>query len=558
MQTPFRIRGSLARAAALVLFSVVVGGVPARAEETPVGTPAAVVDLRTHDGVQLVGADWRFHEARVTEVDFHSVGPDRKPTGPMNRTYDYEPHAGARDFDDSGWESLDPTSLEDRRSSGKVCFAWYRLRVRLPERVEQFALRGATVVFSITVDDYAEVWVNGELPRTLGQRGGSVIAGWNTPNRVALTQDARPGDEFQIAVFGINGPISDSPSNYIWIRAATLEVYPATIPRLALGARGGEIERIDPAIDRLLPAGTQVEKLTDGLGFAEGPVWTLDGALLFSDPNTNVIYRWSEAGGTSLFRARSGYSGEDVGRYRQPGSNGLAFDPEGRLTICQHGNRRVTRLEADGSETVLVDRYQGKRLNSPNDLVYRSDGTLYFTDPYFGLPGLANDPARETPWSGLYCWKNGKLALLDDSLDGPNGLAFSPDERYLYVGNWDAAKKWVVRYDVAVDGSLRNRRVFFDLTQASGEEAIDGLKVDREGNVYVSGPGGLSIVSPKGRLLGRIVAPELPANFAWGDADGRGLYLTARTGLYRVRTAVPGAAFVGSRQLLGAVQTSSR
>lgn len=188
------------------------------------------------------------------------------------------------------------------------------------------------------------------------------------------------------------------------------------------------------------------------------------------------------------------------------------------------------------------DRYDSRRLNSPNDLVYRSDGALYFTDPPFGLPKVFDDARKELPWSGVFRVKDGQVTLLTTELAGPNGLAFSPDERFLYVGNWDPARKVVMRYEVTPEGALTNGLVFFDMTQAPGEEAIDGIKVDRDGHVYVSGPGGLWILSPEGRHLGTIRTPELPANFAWGEADRRTLYLAARTGLYRLRLNVPGAA----------------
>ena len=263
-------------------------------------------------------------------------------------------------------------------------------------------------------------------------------------------------------------------------------------------------------------------------------------ALLFSDPNRNTIYRYTPGEGLGLYRTKSGYTGADIHRYHQPGSNGLTLDGEGRLTIDEHGNRRVTRLETNGTLTVLADRFEGKRFNSPNDLVYRSDGTLYFTDPPFGLPGVFDDPGKELPWSGVFCVRDGHVALVTRELAGPNGLAFSPDERYLYVDNWDPAKKVVMRYDVQPDGSVRNGQVFFDMTGAPGEEALDGLKVDERGNLYVSGPGGLWILSPDGRHLGTLQTPELAANFAWGDEDGRTLYLAARTGLYRLRLNVPG------------------
>jgi gluconolactonase len=443
--------------------------------------------------------------------------------------------AGAAGFDDSGWEVLDPATLESRRGAGRLAFNWYRTRVTVPERVGGIAPTGSTLVFEIVVDDYAEVWVDGRLHYPLGQSGGTVIKGYNAPNRVVLGRDVRPGQEFEIAVFGINGPLSNPPANYIWIRSAALDFYaPKPLPAVGL------IARLDPALDAILPADARIEKVADGLTFGEGPVWDSEGSLLFSDPNQNVIYRWSEDDGISVFRANSGYAGADISRYGQPGSNGLTFDPEGRLTIDQHGNRRVVRLEKNGVLTVLADRYQGKRLNSPNDLVYRSDGRLYFTDPPFGLPKFFDDPAKELPYSGVFSWQGGELRLEATDLTGPNGIAFSPDERFLYVTNWDTAKKVVMRYPVMADGRLGQGSVFYDMTSEPGEQALDGLKVDQAGNLFVSGPGGAWVLSPDGRHLGTIRAPELPANFAWGDADGRTLYMTARTGLYRIRTLIPG------------------
>ena len=229
----------------------------------------------------------------------------------------------------------------------------------------------------------------------------------------------------------------------------------------------------------------------------------------------------------------------NIAEYAQPGSNGLAVDRDGRLTILEHGNRRVTRLEKNGTLTILADRYEGRRLNSPNDLVYKSDGALYFTDPPFGLPKTFNDSRKELPYSGVFRLADDRLTLVANDLTGPNGIAFSPDERYLYVTNWDTAHKVVMRYEVNRDGSLAAGRVFFDMTAAAGEEALDGMKVDRAGTLFVSGPGGVWVLSPEGKHLGTISLPELPANMAWGDTDGRTLYFTARTGIYRMRLAAP-------------------
>ncbi len=200
----------------------------------------------------------------------------------------------------------------------------------------------------------------------------------------------------------------------------------------------------------------------------------------------------------------------------------------------------MSRLEKNGQLTVLADRYEGKRLNSPNDLVYRSDGALYFTDPPFGLPKFFEDARKELPYSGVFCLINGQLKLVSKDLTGPNGLAFSPDEKYLYVDDWDDKRKVILRYEVAKDGSLTNGKVFFDATSEPGEDAWDGLKVDRQGNVYASGPGGLWIFSSEGKHLGTISGPEHPHNIAWGGEDGKTLYLAAQTGLYRIRLNVPG------------------
>jgi gluconolactonase len=241
-----------------------------------------------------------------------------------------------------------------------------------------------------------------------------------------------------------------------------------------------------------------------------------------------------------VYRAKSGYTGTNIGEYHQPGSNGLTFDPNGRLTICEHGNRRVTRLEQRGNLTIIADRYQGKRFNSPNDLVYRSDGTLYFADPPFGLPKAFDDPRKELSFSGVFKVKDGGVTLASRDLDGPNGLAFSPDEKYLYVGDWDMRKKVVMRYPVRPDGTLEKGDAFFDMTSAPGEDAIDGMKVDRAGNLYVTGPGGVWILSDRGRHLGTIRGPEQAHNLAWGDDDGKTLCMTALTSIYRMRLKIEG------------------
>jgi gluconolactonase len=508
------------------------------------GRPDAIVDLQTDAGAARVGGQWRYADARVEEIDFVEVGGRgaADPLGPgdvPNPTYDVVPHAEGVDYDDSGWERLSPADTMRRLANGRVCFNWYRVEVAIPEWVGDLDPTGATVVFEVVVDDYAEVWVNGELPHALGETGGPVVGGFNAPNRVVLTQDARPGDRFLIAVFGINGPISASPPNYIWMRTATLDFYARERAAVAREVPF-ELERLAAGLDDVVPADAQLERVAGGFEFTEGPLWSPEGALLFSSPNTNTIYRWDPRGEVTVFRSKSGYTGTDIGRYHQPGSNGLTFDPDGRLTICQHGNRRVIRVEPHGNVTVIADRFEGRRLSSPNDLVYRSDGTLFFTDPPFGLPGGFDDPAKELPFSGVFAARDGMVTLVTDELAGPNGLAFSPDERYLYVGNWDPERKVIMRYEVDAAGRVSDAIVFADLTAEPGEDALDGLKVDAAGNVYACGPGGIWILSSAGERLGLLRLPEDPHNMTWGDADGRALYVTALTGVYRIRLSIPG------------------
>lgn len=508
------------------------------------GNPAAIVDLMTREGAERVGARWRFREARVVEVEARDPGPDLRPSGRRVTTLDTAPRPGQAEFDRArGWAALEPEALLARRGHGKLSFGWYRVDVTVPERIGGFDPAGSTLAFEVVVDDYAEVWVDGRLPRALGQRGGTVVAGFGAPNRVILGRDVRPGQRFSIAVFAMNGPISASPDNFVWVKSATLDFQRPSAPATA-DEHGdfARVVRLDPALEDVLPAGAgaKVERIAQGFQFTEGPVWHPDGYLLFSDPNANTIYRFDPAGEVSVYRTKSGYTGADVGEYRQPGSNGLTLDAEGRLTVNEHGNRRVTRIERNGSVTVLADRYQGRRLNSPNDLVYRSDGTLFFTDPPFGLPKANDDPRRELP-PAVYRLRNGELAQLSTELAGPNGIALSPDERFLYVANWDVERKIVMRYEVAADGSISGGRVFHDATSAApADEALDGVKVDREGHVFVSAPDGVRILSPEGQHLGTLVLRERPANLAFGDEDGRTLYFAGRTSLYRVRVAIPG------------------
>src|SRR5947209_14255860 len=311
-------------------------------------TPDAVIDLATTQGAQLVKGEWRYSDTKIVQVDFSAPGADSQPTGEPIKTYDYEPHAGVRDFDDSKWQVIPADSLSARRSTGRLCFNWYRITITVPEKVGDFDAKGATIAFDTSLDDYAEVWVNGELPRAPGQSGGSVIAGWNALNRVVLTRNAQPGQKFQLAIFGINGPISDPPTNFIWVRLAKLNLYRDTDDQPHALPQPTEVNikviKSDAGLDDIIPPNPKLFKLAEDFTFTEGPIWISDGQyFLFSDPNANRIYKLDH-GTLSVFREQSGYSGADIAEYTQPGSNGLTLGPQGRLTINQHGNRRIVRV----------------------------------------------------------------------------------------------------------------------------------------------------------------------------------------------------------------------
>jgi gluconolactonase len=328
----------------------------------------------------------------------------------------------------------------------------------------------------------------------------------------------------------------------------------AVLTAVELSAQnGGQIIRLDPALDALIPAGAQIEKLADGFGFVEGPVWvhtTAPGFLIFSDIPANVIDKWNpQDGKVSVFLTKSGFAGDDPGDAGGQlnnghaivtlyGSNGVTIDKQGRVTYCQHGDRGVVRVEKDGKRTVLADHYEGKRLNSPNDLVYKSDGSLYFTDPPFGLRKAQDDPKKELPFAGVYRWANGKLQLVNKDFGAPNGLAFSPDEKYLYVD--DSFTKTYWRFDVQPDGTITNKKLLIDMSSSKEPGVPDGMKIDQKGNIYGAGPGGVWVITPEGKHLGTIKPPENPANLAWGDADAKTLYFTAVTGLYRLRLNIAG------------------
>jgi gluconolactonase len=311
----------------------------------------------------------------------------------------------------------------------------------------------------------------------------------------------------------------------------------------------GQIVREDPALDELLAPDARIEQLADGLVWSEGPVWIWDGDyLLFSDIPRNAILKWKEGEGLSVFMQPSGYTG--VAWYGlEPGSNALTLDSQGRLTMCEHGDRRISRLEPRGGKKTLADSYQGRRLNSPNDLVYKSGGSIYFTDPAYGLPGRYEDREnRELDFCGVFrVSPEGEVTLLTDELKYPNGLAFSPGESILYVGQSGSERAiWMV-YPVLADGTLGKGEVFQDVTSYIGKlpGAPDGFKVDRHGNIWATGPGGVWIFSPGGRVLGRLDTGQRTANCAWGGPDGSTLYICAHMYLCRIETRTRGAVLPG-------------
>jgi gluconolactonase len=315
---------------------------------------------------------------------------------------------------------------------------------------------------------------------------------------------------------------------------------------LSQAATLGRIERLDPAFDQLVDQGAVIELLAaNKFVWAEGPVWDAAGKrVLFSDIPRNKIWEWSQTSGLKEFLEPSGYTGAATFTGREPGSNGLAFNKAGELVLCQHGDRRIAKW-VGGKFVTLADRYAGKRLNSPNDLAIRSNGDVYFTDPPYGLPKQTEDPGRELDFQGVYrLSEKGEVTLLTRELQRPNGLAFSPDEKTLYVANSDPARAVLMAFPVKLDGSLGDGKVFFDVTAAVSKQKPglpDGLKVSADGTVWATGPGGVLVYSPQGKHLGTLATGVATANLAFGD-DGSTLYITADKNLVRVRTKVRGSA----------------
>jgi gluconolactonase len=316
-----------------------------------------------------------------------------------------------------------------------------------------------------------------------------------------------------------------------------------------------KVDRLDVSIDAIVPANATIERVATGFTWVEGPIWIPEGYLLFAEITSNSIRKVTPDGTVSIFMQPSGYKGTAPYGGKEPGSNGMTLDAKGRLTVAGHAQRDVWRLESvdpKAQVTVLADSYLGKKLNSPNDLVYRADGSLYFTDPPYGLPTQGDDdPIKQLQVNGVYripkaldqrpgvAPERDKLQLLVKDLPRPNGIAFSPDEKYLYVDNSQPKRIWM-RYRVKEDGSLTDAKLFHDATSDPRPGAPDGMKVDRLGNVYSTGPGGVWVFSPEGKALGTILVPEVASNVNWGGADRKTLYITASSSIYRVTLKVPG------------------
>jgi len=324
----------------------------------------------------------------------------------------------------------------------------------------------------------------------------------------------------------------------------------------AAAAYSQDVQKLDPSLDKFIAANAKLERVATGFNkWTEGPVWTRDGSLLFAEIPSNNINRWKPGDEkASVFMHPSGYEGSEPYGGPEPGSNGMTLDPEGRVAVAGHARRNVWRLESVDPKaqiTVLADSFQGKKLNSPNDLVYKSDGSLYFTDPPYGLPTQGDsDPLKEQTVNGVYRIadarqhkagappENDKLQLIIKDIKRPNGIAFSPDEKYLYIAE-SGDKVWL-RYKVQPDGSVTDGQTFLDAKTDSTPGVPDGMRVDKKGNIYSAGPGGVWIISPEGKHIGTIKVPEVVGNVAWGDKDGKTLYTVASTSVFKVRTKVAG------------------
>jgi gluconolactonase len=332
--------------------------------------------------------------------------------------------------------------------------------------------------------------------------------------------------------------------------------YPLSLLMVAVTATfAQQVQKLDPSLEQIVPANAKLEQIATGFNkWTEGPVWTRQGFLLFAEIPANNIIKWAPGESASVFIHPSGYEGSEPYKGPEPGSNGMTLDADGRVTVAGHARRNVWRLESTDPKaqiTVLADSYQGKKLNSPNDVAYRSDGSLYFTDPPYGLPTQGDDdPLKELKVNGVYRIPRARqqkagappdrdrLQLVIKDIVRPNGLAFSPDEKFLYIA--ESGKKVWLRYRVQPDGSVTDGALFLDASSEKEPGGPDGMRVDKQGNLYSSGPGGVWIISPAGKHLGTIKVPEVVGNLTWGDKDSKTLYIVASTSVFRIRLSAVG------------------
>jgi gluconolactonase len=508
----------------------------------PSGRPIATIDLMKEDGLRQVRGQWRTSDVAIVPSDFN---------GTKRGVYDYSPHAGAKDFDDFNWpvipkESLEGEAGESKPHEGRMSFEWYRLTVTVPERIGDIETTGSTVVFDTTIDDYSEIWVNGELLRWIGEVGAGTISGFNAPNRLVIGRNVKPGQKIQIAVFAINGPISAAPANTVFMRKGTrLDFYCCMSGPVALDPVPDVNSSIeDPDNTGLAPQvinrDPHLKKLAEGLGPTSSAAWSEKGYLIFNNVDTGVLYRYDPVNArVSIFSpyANASRIGGDTTGATRP--KAIAFDPQGALVVAQEGKHNIVRINQDGTESVIADSHQGVPLNGPAALVYRADGILYFTDLYTNHASSSDPTAPEARHSGVYSLSNGQFRLLADDLPTPVALALSPRGRFLYV--LDSETKVVMRYCTNVDGSVAKGEVFFDLAALSSYSPATAIAVGQRGDVYIAGPGGIAILSPQAKYLGAIVLQNGPRTIAWGDPASRALFLTAADGLYQLRISIPAA-----------------
>jgi gluconolactonase len=340
---------------------------------------------------------------------------------------------------------------------------------------------------------------------------------------------------------------------------AALAVVLASASADAQPAGDTSVLRLDPALDAIIASDAKVELVKSGFGFTEGPVWTQNGRegyLLFTDIPGNVVWKLTPDGKASVYLTNAGFHGPDPWRWGpianngyerndpkfeefvMAGADGLGIDRQGRLLLATFAGRALERVEKTGTRTVLADRYEGKRFGGPNDIAVKRDGAVYFTDTYGALRQRGNDPKKELDFNAVYRWKDGKLTLVVKDMPNTNGLAFSPDEKYLYVNG--SADKYINRYEVLPDGTVTNGKLFIDMRQDTARGITDGMRVDSKGNIYDTGPGGVWIISPEGKHLGTIRAPEQSTNIGFGDTDKKTLYIAARSSIYKVHVLTPG------------------